>query len=298
MLETSIGLGARVNHAGTAIVGLDGRGSSGPGTHSAGCAPAIGRRSCRNVTTSDGRRSPTSSTTSYRTRAIPFCFGTSSQIGNHFVSRVTRGSRALGSEWKGEQMEKLRPEYYAAGVDADSVSIHEISSMTETGSRQCAMRPDVLVKFLAMIKKKPVEVFASRGYPFGFTWSSKWETVEPPIPPTAPPQVAQVIPFVTQREIPRRRGIWPGSYREYTATPEFRRIAAKAKKDWGYQCLMSVHHHGPVEMHHRSYRFVPFGEDWRDLIPLCEECHARFHNRLLKPPMGLFDEPEEIKRAA
>jgi hypothetical protein len=196
-------------------------------------------------------------------------------------------------------MEKLAPEYYAAGIDADSVSIIEIEPwMTEMDRRKCAIKPEVLVKFLAMIKKKPVDVYTSAGYVIGFRLGASWQRVEPPIPPTAPPQVAHVIPFVTQREIPQRRGVWPGTYGEYTATTEFRRIAAKAKKDWGYQCLMSVHHRGPVEMHHRSYRFVPFGEDWRDLIPLCEECHARFHDRLLKPPIGLFDEQQDQHREA
>lgn len=93
---------------------------------------------------------------------------------------------------------------------------------------------------------------------------------------------------------PRRR-FWHGTYAEYTATPEFARIAAAARKEWNYQCLVDANHKGRIEMHHRSYRNVPFGEDWRDLIPLCEDCHHLYHARLLQPPVGLFD---DIAKAA
>jgi hypothetical protein len=123
----------------------------------------------------------------------------------------------------------------------------------------------------------------------------------PPLPVDDPPPVipitARVIPFAPEAAAPRRRGFWPGTYAEYTATPEFRAIAAAARKDWGYRCLMNTNHHGPVEMHHRNYSDVPFREDWHTLIPLCEECHERYHNRLPKPPPGMFDD-HELKWAA
>lgn len=95
-----------------------------------------------------------------------------------------------------------------------------------------------------------------------------------------------------------RRGVWPGTYADYLRTPQFRQIAAAAKKEWRYRCLLDARHGGPVEMHHRSYAGVPFGEDWRDLIPLCAACHRQFHQRLQQPPQGLFTEVETLKKAA
>jgi len=112
------------------------------------------------------------------------------------------------------------------------------------------------------------------------------------------PQPAPILPF-TPGNGNTRQGAWPGTYTEYTSTSEFAKIAAEAKKAWGYHCLLNQKHAGPVEMHHRTYAHVPFGEDWRDLIPLCEDCHRRYHGRLAKPPIGLFAEiADEQKRAA
>jgi hypothetical protein len=118
---------------------------------------------------------------------------------------------------------------------------------------------------------------------------------------------AQIIAFPRkpQIETPQRvRGVWAGTYAEYTAHPEFHRIAAEAKKqwaavrpEWAYRCLLNVKHTGPIEMHHGSYRGVPFGEHWTELIPLCEECHGRFHYRM-QPPAGLFDELRDERKAA
>lgn len=123
-------------------------------------------------------------------------------------------------------------------------------------------------------------------------------------PPSGPAPAAPAAAVVGPRPRGlwpgRTRGVWPGTYPDYTKTPEFRRIAAQAKRDWKFQCAMNVNHRGPVEMHHRTYAHVPFGEDWWDLIPLCEECHARHHLRLPAPPRGLFDELiiEPLRRAA
>ena len=115
----------------------------------------------------------------------------------------------------------------------------------------------------------------------------RWERMDAPPPAPAVPCVKPTA----------RRGVWPGTYAEYLATPEFRKIADEARKAWGAQCLISADHPGPVEMHHRSYADVPFREDWHTLIPLCEECHARYHGRLPTPQRGLFDDVE-LTRAA
>ena len=118
-------------------------------------------------------------------------------------------------------------------------------------------------------------------------------------PTTTPAPAAKLLPFpVTPAPASSRRaGVWAGTYQEYTAHPEFRRIAAQAKREWNYQCLMNIQHQGPIEMHHRHYGNVPFREDWRDLIPLCEDCHRRHHARLAVPPIGLFEEIISTKAA-
>ncbi len=97
------------------------------------------------------------------------------------------------------------------------------------------------------------------------------------------------------------RGAWPGTYEQYTAHPAYRRLADACKREWNYQCAINVNHRGPVEMHHRTYRGVPFGETWQELIPLCEDCHRLYHRRLPAPPRGLFDEVIEeptLRKAA
>ena len=121
-------------------------------------------------------------------------------------------------------------------------------------------------------------------------WGSPSEPT--PIAPAAALKPPKLLQFPPQAESINkvRRGVWRGTYAEYTATPEFAAIASAARKEWNYQCLIDRNHKGRIEMHHRDYRNVPFGEDWRDLIPLCEDCHHLYHDRLLKPPSGLFDE--------
>lgn len=122
-----------------------------------------------------------------------------------------------------------------------------------------------------------------------------------PAPALEPPPKLLRFPLPSHPESTsdaRRRTVWAGTYAEYTATPEFARIADAARKEWNYQCLLGLNHKGRIEMHHRSYRNVPFREDWRDLIPLCEDCHGLYHGRLLKPPVGLFAEVELLDEAA
>jgi len=119
-----------------------------------------------------------------------------------------------------------------------------------------------------------------------FAWQPNSPRTEP-LPNVLP---FPVTPSPASLVSNRRRSTWPGTYAEYTSTPEYRRIAAQAKRDWNYQCLIDPKHTGPVEMHHRDYSLVPFGEDWRVLIPLCESCHRIYHARLPLPPIGLFDD--------
>lgn len=61
---------------------------------------------------------------------------------------------------------------------------------------------------------------------------------------------------------------------------------AENRRMWGYACALNVGHKGPIEIHHRTYERLGH-EAPLDGIALCEECHARVHDRL--PRQRSFD---------
>lgn len=168
------------------------------------------------------------------------------------------------------------------------------ASLGITRTEWLAVRDHIKVNGLSGSKHK---VHTVGEIVMGLSWSTFLST--PPAPAPAP---AVVLPFRPISPAPVdadavRRGTWPGTYQEYIATKEYQRLAALAKRDWNYECVLNRAHRGPVEMHHRTYLRVPFGESWWDLIPLCEECHARYHHKLPAPPVGLFDDPAILRAA-
>lgn len=72
---------------------------------------------------------------------------------------------------------------------------------------------------------------------------------------------------------------WPpiGFY----ASPYWHQHSAAVRREWNYSCALNARHPGPVEVHHRTYERVGH-EAPLDCVPLCEECHERFHDRLPK----------------
>jgi hypothetical protein len=66
-------------------------------------------------------------------------------------------------------------------------------------------------------------------------------------------------------------------YDEYLQTDEWKRLADYTKTKYGAACALDSSH--PAEhAHHRTYERR--GREWgNDLIPLCADCHAKFHGR-------------------
>lgn len=66
-------------------------------------------------------------------------------------------------------------------------------------------------------------------------------------------------------------------YDEYLQTEEWQAKAAAAKKRFGGRCALDASH--PADhAHHRTYERRG-REVADDLVPLCADCHAKFHNR-------------------
>ncbi len=66
-------------------------------------------------------------------------------------------------------------------------------------------------------------------------------------------------------------------YDEYLKTDEWRVVANRAKSEYYGRCALDETHTAQ-HAHHRTY--VRRGRERRtDVIPLCRECHERFHNR-------------------
>jgi hypothetical protein len=68
------------------------------------------------------------------------------------------------------------------------------------------------------------------------------------------------------------------AYDEYLQTPEWKTLAETCKKRYDNRCALDANH--PADQaHHRTYarrgREHPL-----DLIPLCADCHGRFHGKI------------------
>lgn len=80
--------------------------------------------------------------------------------------------------------------------------------------------------------------------------------------------IAHLLRVIQLKEMP---------YEEYLQTDDWKVKAARAKEKFGLRCALDANH--PAEQaHHRTYeRRGREHED--DLIPLCADCHRKFHNR-------------------
>lgn len=67
-------------------------------------------------------------------------------------------------------------------------------------------------------------------------------------------------------------------YKEYLQTPEWQDTRKRALRNAHYACQL-CNANARLNVHHRTY--VRRGDEYlADLIALCEECHAKFHNKL------------------
>lgn len=67
------------------------------------------------------------------------------------------------------------------------------------------------------------------------------------------------------------------AYEDYLQTPEWKAKAAKAKERYDGRCALDATH-AAVDAHHRTYERRGRERD-EDLIPLCRDCHQRFHGK-------------------
>lgn len=74
------------------------------------------------------------------------------------------------------------------------------------------------------------------------------------------------------------------NYREYLRTPEWQATRRYHLRRSGYRCQL-CNQGGQLEVHHRTYERRG-NERFEDLIVLCTNCHARFHDSLPGGPFG------------
>jgi 5-methylcytosine-specific restriction endonuclease McrA len=69
------------------------------------------------------------------------------------------------------------------------------------------------------------------------------------------------------------------SYVEYLQSPEWRARAREARRRFGHRCALCAAQRLPLEVHHNTYEHLGH-ERPEELVPLCEECHGKFHATL------------------
>jgi len=68
--------------------------------------------------------------------------------------------------------------------------------------------------------------------------------------------------------------------KEFLLTPYWKAIAEKTKKKAGFKCLM-CNGKNNLATHHRTYD--NHGDElyhMEDLVVICEDCHAKFHDKI------------------
>ncbi len=67
-------------------------------------------------------------------------------------------------------------------------------------------------------------------------------------------------------------------YREYLQTDHWQQLRKRVLKWSKYRCQL-CNHQGVLNVHHRTYEHLG-DEEYKDLIVLCSDCHAKFHDKL------------------
>lgn len=76
----------------------------------------------------------------------------------------------------------------------------------------------------------------------------------------------------------RQRDLHIMPYREYLQTDEWQETRMRMLKKAGFRCQL-CNKQGNLNVHHRTYERRGY-EDPKDLIVLCADCHAKFHDKL------------------
>lgn len=66
------------------------------------------------------------------------------------------------------------------------------------------------------------------------------------------------------------------SYEDYLQSPEWKKRRAWVLTFWNHRCGI-CNRKDKLEVHHRTYERLG-NELLTDLIPLCDRCHAKFHD--------------------
>lgn len=66
-------------------------------------------------------------------------------------------------------------------------------------------------------------------------------------------------------------------YVEYMRSPQWKRKRHQVLVYWNHKCGM-CYKPGKLQVHHRTYERLGH-ELITDLIPLCDECHDKFHDK-------------------
>jgi hypothetical protein len=73
------------------------------------------------------------------------------------------------------------------------------------------------------------------------------------------------------------RGYDESNYKEYLQTEHWRRFRLLALDHYTYKCMACGAIYKPLEVHHNNYDCLG-KEKYNDVIPLCADCHAVFHD--------------------
>lgn len=68
-------------------------------------------------------------------------------------------------------------------------------------------------------------------------------------------------------------------YLEYLESDTWREVRAKALTHYGKTCVLCGESKR-LQVHHRNYERVGGAEEMSDLVVLCRDCHAKFHDKL------------------
>lgn len=71
---------------------------------------------------------------------------------------------------------------------------------------------------------------------------------------------------------------YKAEYKEYLQTDHWKEIRLKALNRAGNRCQLCCNTYN-LNVHHNTYRNKGH-EDLKDLVVLCRECHAKFHDKM------------------
>src|SRR3990167_1154822 len=108
-----------------------------------------------------------------------------------------------------------------------------------------------------------IETFDADGNPGYF---------EEPPEDIAPPPINQTI---QEEEVPNERRRF---YEEYIKSERWQLVRKQILAFWDNRCAL-CYSEKRVHVHHRTYERLGF-EIMTDLLPLCEGCHQKFHDKL------------------